>query len=314
MSVLNSLNAIMPLCMLIALGYFLKYRGFLNENFVSTGNTLCFKILFPAAMFNTLHSCDILQEVEGRSVALCVAGILLIFLVSFLVIPRIEKDNRRRGVLIQAMFHSNFIVYGTAVCVKMFGSNCEPLVAVLSGITIPVYNLLSAFTLEYFSTERKREYGLRRKLFEMFKNPLLCGIGAGLAWSFTGFKLPIVLENALGDLSKMATPLALLLLGCEFEFGHLKHYMSYIVWGNIVKQVILGSVLTATGVLIGLRGYELGAVMCIFCAPVAVCTNALAVKLGGDGELASVMIVSTTVVSAFVIFIMTYVLTVLNYL
>lgn len=309
MSFLVPLNAIMPLCLMIAIGYLLKQIRFFNDNFVETGNRLCFKLLFPVSMFQILHGNDALRHIQGTCVIFCVAGIILVFISGFLIVPWFENDNRRRGVLIQALFHSNFIVYGTAVCIKMFGSVCEPLVAVLSGVTIPVYNLFSALVLEYYAgKENSGRVHLKPVLIQICKNPLLIGIAAGILFSFTGLKLPQIVETTMGDLAKTATPLALLFLGSEFEFKHLKAFRRYVVCINILRQVVIAGVLVAAAWMVGLRGYELGTVMCIFGAPVAVSTNVLAVRAGADGELASVMIVSTTIVSSVTIFIMTVLL------
>lgn len=306
MSFFVPLNAIMPLCLMIAIGYLLKQIHFFNDNFVETGNRLCFKLLFPVSMFNILHGNDALRHIQGKSVLFCAGGITAVFLVSFLLVPLFEKDDHRRGVLVQALFHSNFIVYGTAVCIKMFGAECEPLVAVLSGVTIPIYNLFSALVLEFYAARYQRgRVNLGPVLLQICKNPLLIGIAAGIAFSFTGLQLPVIAETTMGDLAKIATPLALLFLGSEFEFGHLRRYFGYVAGINVLRQVLIAGGMVAGAWAMGLRGYELGAVMCIFGAPVAVSTNVLAVKAGADGELASVMIVSTTIVSTVTIFLMT---------
>lgn len=306
MSFLVPFHAIMPLCLMIATGYLLRRIHFFNESFVETGNRLCFKLLFPVSMFNILHGNDALRHIQGRSVVFCAGGITVIFLASFLLVPLFEKDDRRRGVLVQALFHSNFIVYGTAVCMKMFGPECEPLVAVLSGITIPIYNLFSALVLEFYAARyRDGKVNIGPVFGQICKNPLLIGIGAGIAFSFTGLKLPVIVETTMGDLAKIATPLALLFLGSEFEFGHLRRYFGYVAGINILRQVVIAGVMVAAARAMGLKGFELGAVMCIFGAPVAVSTNVLAVRAGADGELASVMIVSTTMVSMVTIFFMT---------
>ena len=44
-----------------------------------------------------------------------VLSIVILFFVLLWVIPAIEKDNKKRGPIIQGIFRSNFVIFGIPV-------------------------------------------------------------------------------------------------------------------------------------------------------------------------------------------------------
>ena len=51
-----ALNAVIPLFLLIFLGYFLTRIGFFSQDFLKIANKLCFRILMPVNMFWTMYN------------------------------------------------------------------------------------------------------------------------------------------------------------------------------------------------------------------------------------------------------------------
>ena len=47
----TAVNAILPIVLLILLGYGLRQRGFLTEAFLKNGNRLTFRVLLPVTLF-----------------------------------------------------------------------------------------------------------------------------------------------------------------------------------------------------------------------------------------------------------------------
>ena len=97
-------------------------------------------------------------------------AILTWFLLLMLVVPLIEKDNAKRGVMVQAMFRSNFVLFGLPVAISLCGEDKIGITSLLMGIIVPVYNVLAVITLEVF---RGGKPSIKKIVLGILKNPLI---------------------------------------------------------------------------------------------------------------------------------------------
>ena len=84
--------------------------------------------------------------------------------------------------------------------------------------------------------------------------------------------LPNFLQKPVADLSKMATPLALVILGAEFNFGQVRKCVRQLVIGVSGRLVVMPLIFLTIAVLLGFRGEELIALLVMLAAPPAVST------------------------------------------
>ena len=121
-SFMVALNAVAPFMILLGIGFLAVRTGLTDRAFMNRLNALNFRLFFPFLMFNNIYS----ATPEGLpSVTLLIAGplsVILLILILMLVVPRIVKENSRRGVIIQAVFRSNFIIYGIPLTTYVFGA------------------------------------------------------------------------------------------------------------------------------------------------------------------------------------------------
>ena len=290
-----SLNAVVPLFLLIFLGYFLKRIGFFTESFLATANQLCFRLLMPVNMFWTMYSSDGMAQEELGTVAFCIAGTMAVLLAAALAVPLFCKDDRQRGVLIQDMFRGNFVIYGTSVCLRMFGDVSATLVGLLTGIMIPVYNFCAGLVLSYYAerTAGKR-ISLAGTLLSAVKNPMFWAPVLGALVGATGLVIPAPLATALQDIGKTATPMAQIFMGGSFTFAYVGRYWKMLAAIGAMRQIVIPGVMVSIAVAMGFTGYQLGAILCMFGAPVAVTTFAMTQQYGGDSDLAVSAVVITT--------------------
>ena len=57
-SFLFALNAVLPIIIMVVIGYFLKRIGFLNAEFAKMGNKLVFRVLLPAMLFLNVYKME----------------------------------------------------------------------------------------------------------------------------------------------------------------------------------------------------------------------------------------------------------------
>ena len=308
-SLLFSLRVILPVFLLMALGYFLRRIRLVDGQFTKQANRLGFKVLLPALLFYNVYQSDLHTLFDGRLVAFAVACVLAVTGVLLVVIPLIEKDPARRGAMIQGIFRSNYVIFGVPVAVNMFGESAAPLASMLAAFVVPLFNLLAVLVLELFSPDTKNRSGtVGRVLLGVLKNPLILGSLLGVIFVLCGIRLPSALETVVSDISKTATPLALLVLGADFEWRAVGTYRKQIAICTVAKLLVLPAVILPIAVILGFRGPALGLLLILLAAPTAVSSYAMADQMGADAVLAAQLVVFTTVFSSLSIFLFVFLL------
>ena len=294
-------NAVAPLLILLGIGWAAVRSGITDRAFMNRLNTLNFKLFFPFLMFKNVYG----AEPENLpTTALMITGVVsLLVLVALLLIlvPRFVKENPRRGTIIQAIFRSNFIIYGIPLTTFVFGEGKASVCGIMVLIMVSMFNVLSVIVLEYY-----REGGKVRPgplLLGIVKNPLLQGCVAGLLCYLLGIKLPVFLKEPVFALGSMASTLALVVLGANLQFAELKKNGRTITTVLLVRLLLLPLVMVPLGWLIGLRGVELFLILMIYGTPVATASYPMAQNMGGDGQLAGQLVFVSTVASLGTIFL-----------
>jgi len=298
-----SLNVVLPLIIMMSVGWVLKYFKVCDENFFKTANKLTFKLFLPLMLFNNIYSSDIQSSFNLRLIVFVVSSILITVILVTLIIPRIEKQNANRGVLIQALFRSNYILFGVPVCMNLFAQADMGITSMLAVFVVPLYNFLAVVVLATYANKGNNEVGsIKKTLMDVVKNPLIIACVIGIVMASIGLKIPNVLEKTIIDISKIATPFALIILGGEFAIGDALKNIKYIAWVSIFKLIIIPAIIISSAILIGFRQFELGVLLSIFASPIAVASYVMAQNVNSNDELAGQLVATTTILSSFTIF------------
>ena len=102
-SLLLSFNTVFPLFFMIVLGYVLVRFSKLDDSSVKKLNNFSFIIFQPALVFYNIYNSDWSQTWNPSLVLTSVIMVVGTFLLLCVIVPLLEKNNRRRGVLIQAI-------------------------------------------------------------------------------------------------------------------------------------------------------------------------------------------------------------------
>jgi len=300
-----SVNVVLPLFLCIALGYFLRCVHVLDAALGKSLNKLCFNVFMPIYLFESIYTTDMSAALNVRLIGFVTAGLLGIFAVMLFLIPRLEKENPRRGVMIQAAFRSNFALFGLPVALSLCGEYNAGPTAVLISIVVPAYNVLAVITLEAF---RGGKPDLRKIIRGIATNPLIIGTVLGTVLNVLNLSLPSAVHKSISDLGGVATPLALVALGGEFMFKKIRSYAKQLLLIVPFRLIIAPLIMVALGILLGFRNETLVPVLVTFGSPVATSSFTMAARMEGDATLAAVYIVLTTALSIFTMFAFIFVL------
>ncbi len=295
-----SINAVLPFVIYLSLGVFLKRCKGVDEVFFKQLNAIVFSVFFPFTMFNNIHNISIDIYDCLRLVCVCLGTLFLLIFISFVVVCKYVKENEKRGVIIQALYRSNTLLYALPLIENLFGVDGLSLGSVIIAFFVPIYNVVAIVILEYFNGGNT---GVKNLVLKVFRNPLFQGAIVGALFAVSKIKIPHVLENTIGTISSLTTPLALIVLGGTTKLVSIKKNMKYLFPTLTVKMVIVPLLALVIGKSIGFDSIELFIYFILFATPVAVSSFSMAANMGGDSRLAGEFVSVSTVASVFTLFV-----------
>lgn len=319
----TAVNAVLPIILLILLGYVLRQKNFISGDFVKMGNKLVFKVCLPCMLFINVYNIESFSSIRWDIVIYCVIMIGIIFILGLATTLATTKVPERRGVILQCTFRSNFAIIGLSLAGALGGDEAMAVAAVVSAFTIPVYNMLAVVALSVF-VGGSGKGSIKNILLNIVKNPLIIGVVLGLVclgirtaqvelFGEVVFALNNQLKflyTALNNLKSVASPFALIVLGGQFEFSAVKGLLKEIVVGTawrIVLSPLLGIggaiLLSSTTDLLQCGVNEFPALIALFGSPVAVSSAVMAGNMGNDEQLATQLVVWTSLCSIVTIFL-----------
>ncbi len=313
-----SFNAVLPIVIMVAIGYAIRQLGLLNEGVAKAINRVVFRLLLPCSLFLNVYNIQDIASVDMKYIFFAVIATVLIFL---FVIPASKlaiREQGQRGAIMQAAFRSNYALIGIPLATALYAEEGAAIATLLSAFVIPLFNILAVICFTAFGTEEKPS--VKKILLEIFKNPLnqsiflglVClGVRALLQRYSINFRLCDVtpLYSVVTQLAKTATPMALLALGAQFEFSVVAALKKQIIFGVAIREVIVPSVFISIAYMMGcFNGAHFAAFVALFTTPVAVSSVPMTQEFGADSRLAGQLVVWTTLVSSISIFFFCFVL------
>ena len=320
-SLLFSLNAVLPIIIMVVIGYVLKKIGLVDGKFSVMLNKLVFRLFLPVMLFLNVYKIESLADYNLTYIFYAVGFVLLLFAIFLPIVIFFTPRNERRGVLLQAVFRSNYALIGLPLAGALFGERGEIVASLLSVVSIPAFNILAVISLTVFNKEGKRP-SIKGIFLEIAKNPLIVGVAIGLLTlgiraifqkADLDFRLSDIepVMKVLNYLSGIATPLALISLGARFEFSAIKELKREIIFGTLVRTLLVPFLgISVAYLAFGnvFDGAHFASFVALFATPLAVSTVPMTQEMKGDTDLAGQLVVWTTLVSGFTIFIAAFVL------
>lgn len=295
-----SADAVLPMCLVMALGYGTRRLGWIRREEISAINKIAFRIFLPCLLYYNVYCSDLSGSFDPLLMAYAVGGVLLTFGLSLGYTLLTEKLPERRGVMIQGMFRSNYVIMGIPVATALLGADQLGTVSILIAVVVPLFNMLSVVVLEVFRGQKPKPLHI---LGQIAKNPLVIGSVLGILTLAAGIRLPHILEQTIQNISAIASPLQLFLLGAFFQFSGLKTYRRELVTVSAAKLIVSPGLFLGLGALLGFRDVAFVSLIGIFASPTAVNSFTMAQQMGGDAELAGDIVVTTSAVSILTMFL-----------
>ena len=288
----------------------------MTPDFSKKANKLVFRVFLPVMLFINIYGIESSDNIDLGYVFYAIAILLVIFALAIPTVILLTKKKTCRGALMQGIFRSNYALIGIPLASSLFPENGAAVATLLSAFLVPCFNILAVIALSIFNNNGEKP-NFKKVLVGIAKNPLILSIAAGgvallirmilvgAGISFRISEIPAI-WNTMKNLSSIATPVALLVLGAQFEFSAIKSLKREIISGIILRSIIVPIIGIGTAYALfgnSFGGAQFAALVAAFCTPIAVSSVPMAQEMGADTELAGQLVVFTTISSAVTVFV-----------
>lgn len=298
-SFLVCFRAVAPIFLMMALGYLAQRTGAIRREDIPRLNKVAFRFFLSVTLFYSLYRSDISHAVQPKLLLFAAAAVLAEVALSVGYVCLTEKEPEKQGVKIQSLFRSNFVLIGLPLTEALVeGEDIGPAVMLIA-VIVPLFNALAVIVLETFRGKRP-PFG--RILRNILINPLIIASALGLLFLLTPLRLGPVLENSVRQISGVANPFMLFLLGAFFRFDGLRRYRRDLAEVSLGRLVVIPGVMLTAAYLLGFRGAGFAGLIAMFGSAAAVSSFTMVQQLGGDDELAGDIVVVTSALCVVTLF------------
>ncbi len=298
-------NAIAPVFLMIILGYGMKRVKLVSEDFVTTSMKLVFKVFLPVLLFQKVANIDIETTITLDDMWLMgysIAALLLSAGIGSVIARRVLKLNRNhrgfvQGAFIQGAFRTNYAIISYPILLGMFGDAVVLKLALVTVISIPIFNIVSIIALTPQKSHDMKTYA--KLLKNIISNPLIIGIVLGFFSAMLKLDYPKSMEAFIDLTASIATPLALVSLGIFFRFDHFRETLKLTLVATGIKNVLLPLIFSPIAYWLGLSPMNIVIITILVGGPTAVSSFAMSKEMGADAVLAGNIIIMTTLVCSF---------------
>lgn len=308
-----SFNVISPMFFLMIIGYLLVNKTTLaDRELCRKANRLDFQFFLPCMLFYNIYRSDVRTEVPAKLCLFLAGSLLVLVAVLCLVVPRLVRQEDRQGVIIQAIFRSNYVIFGISIVENMYGVEATAVSSVLSTILVPMYNFFAVIVLAVYGGNREKDWG--KIIINIIKNPLIIASTLGIVVSLLGISLPVPVEKTLSNLAVIATPIAFLILGGDMDFSKVRGNLKTAGWVIFVKMVLIPGVMIPVLIFMGFRDAELLSGALAWLTPISVSSYVMAQQEKADSQLAGQLVVFSSAVSVVTLFLAVFALRQLGFM
>ena len=293
-----SLNATIPIFLMMLLGMLFRKLGWMDEVFAAKMNKFVFLVPLPVLLFEQLATVDFSEVWDIKFILFCFVVTAISITISTLI-SLLWRDRSVKGEFIQATYRSSAALLGIAFIQNIYGTaGMAPLMIIGS---VPLYNIMAVVVLSVFKPGNNSfdKALVKKTLKGIATNPIIIGIVAGFVWSALKLPMPSILHKTVSSIGATATPMGLMSMGATFEMKKATSKMKPTLVAVFMKLVGFCVVFLPMAALLGFRNEEMIAILVMLGSATTVSCFVMARNMGHEGTLSSGVIMMTTLLSAF---------------
>lgn len=310
-----SINATIPVFLVMVIGYLLKKIDMLDDHFAAKANKFNFRITLPCLLFSDIAATDMRSNFDLKFVLFCAIVTSICFWGIWGASKFFVKDDSIRGAFVQASFRGSAAVFGIAFIVNIYGnSGMAPLMIIGA---VPLYNIYSVIVLSFEAQDPdSHNHTYKNAIKNICTNPILLAILIASIWSLTGWytHMPVIVTKTIDSFAKMASPLALVCIGVTFKGSSAMAKIKPTLVATALKLLIQPAIFLPIAISMGFTKEKLIALLIMLGSPTTPSCYIMAKNMHNDGVLTSSVVMLTTLASAITLTLWIFIIKSLGYL
>lgn len=288
------LTSLVPVFLVIGLGFVLKRRGFPGEEIWAPLDQLNYFVLFPALLLNTLATAD-LSSFDVWPMAAALATGQLTIIVILVTIQYFRKMNGPEfSSVFQGAVRWNTFVALAAIA-SLYGKPGVTMAAVAVAVLVPIANTSCVIALTRYAQGMPIHPLVIGK--QLAKNPLLIACVVGIFLNATGIGLTPSLATTAQIIGAASLTLGLLSVGAGLRIGHMIEEKNAVLYTSTLKLLLMPLLMMGACMIFGVEGLPRLVVLICASVPGATSSYVLARQLGGHVEMMASIITGGTILA-----------------
>ena len=294
---LDVINTIVPVFLVILLGYFLHAKELLPSPLMGPLNRLVFYLAIPAMIFREISRVSFAAYFSASVLAGTLAAVIAVFLIGLAAQRLLSIPSSFAGTFLQSSQHGNLGYIGLPVAYYLLGAEGLTGASILAGFMMLLQNFLSVLGLQMFYQGPEREHRGWFFTKKIVGNPVVLSALAGILFSVLKIPVPTIADRGLKIISDMSLPLALLIIGGSLSFGLIRSNLKLAVGTGILKLLVLPAIGLLIYALLGVPIGQFVPGLILLASPTATVTYVMASEMKGSTDLASAAVTMNTLAS-----------------
>ena len=178
-SFIYSINATVPIFLVMIIGWFIKQIGLIDDHFANVANRYVFKVALPALLFRDLSKSDFKGKFDPQFVLYCSIVTILMFSLVWIATEILMKDDTQKGAFVQGSCRSSAAILGMAFVQNMYSdTGMAPLMIVAA---VPLFNIFAVVVLTFKAhpadsseaVKAGRGNNIKKAFVNILKNPII---------------------------------------------------------------------------------------------------------------------------------------------
>jgi len=293
------LSTILPVFLVIFLGWVVRKQKFIPDEFIGPANQLVYYIAIPAMIFRAVASASVHEVFDITLLGLTLSTVFITFAATWLATTAAGISLKTKGTFVQSAFHGNLGYIGLAVVFYYLGAPGLASAGIFAGFIMIFQNILAICVLQVNGAKANHKgTSLLANIRRILVHPVILASVSGILVSSANLPIPLIAERTLDIISGMALPLALLLIGATLSFEVIRTHLARVAWASLIKLIAMPGV----GLLLfqcwAIPREKFLPVFILLCAPSATLTYVMAKEMKGDTEFAVAVVSACTMLSA----------------
>lgn len=220
---LTAVESVLSIVLIIALGFYLRNKGWFADSFAGNISKLIMNIALSASIFVSVLTYLTRDKLMALSDGLIYGALSIVFgyFIAWLMVKVLKVRRGRRGVFINTIVNANTIFIGLPLNIALFGEASMPYFLVYYVLNTVSTWAFGAFLIANDSTEPQPAHRQKFNWKKLLPAPLL-GFLVALVFLLADIPVPSFIHSTLDYVGSIVTPLSLLYIGITLADAGLK--------------------------------------------------------------------------------------------